>query len=456
MVWSTRLAIASQLTVLSLGCLPTAIAGQEPVMRVLLAEAKQLRLRSDGTSPLQIVGLGAGKPVKVQAISASLQSGQLTLELMGSVKRRLQLAPHQELRINSNDPRGVWLGNRRYRGELRLRSKGKALQVVNHLGVETYLASVVGSEMPVAWPEAALQAQAVAARTYALRQIGKSGPYDVKATVASQVYLGLESVTASTQQAVRSTRSLVLVHGGKLIDAVYHSSSGGATEASGAVWRNQLPYLVSVPAHDEHSPVHQWTEQFDHNQLRNVFRETGGVKSINAVRTSSTGRVKQAKIHGPSGSLVVSGRELRRRLGLKSTMIRFEMLTANSEIPSSKPRGAFQNPPPALQGFWHDSASGQRISVANKPTKSKRPTPLLRHRSVGPTKHAEAVLMIHGQGNGHGVGMSQWGAHGLAEKGADFRQILMHYYRGAEIRPYRQLQNPALVQRLPIAPLWVS
>ena len=80
--------------------------------------------------------------------------------------------------------------------------------------------------------------------------------------------------------------------------------------------------------------------------------------------------------------------------------------------------------------------------------------PFVSLRQGLPVKGSQAVLLIHGQGNGHGVGMSQWGAQGLAERGADFRQILRHYYRGVEIRPYRQLQDPSLVRKLPLAPVW--
>ena len=175
------------------------------------------------------------------------------------------------------------------------------LQVVNQLGIETYLASVVGSEMPHQWPLAALQAQAVAARTYALKQRGGGRGWDVKATVASQMYRGVESETDSTREAVRSTSSLVLVHGGRLIDAVFHSSSGGATEASGMVWRQQLPYLVSVPDHDQHSPVHRWQgERFDAETLRQRLPETGGLDSVDVLSRSGSGRVvrRASAAHG--------------------------------------------------------------------------------------------------------------------------------------------------------------
>lgn len=459
LIWASGLAGGIFLISIT-GSLPAAMAGREPVMRVLLIEAPELSLRAAGSDPLKLRGVGSDQ-LSVRTMTVSLQSGQLLLEMVGGAHRQVRVAVNKELRVSSDDPRGIWLGRHRYQGELRLRAKGRAVQVINHLGVEKYLASVVGSEMPAKWPLAALQAQAVAARTYALRQIGKPGGFDVKATVASQVYLGLESETASTRKAVNSTRSLVLVHGRRLIDAVFHSSSGGATEASGAVWKYQQPYLVSVPAHDQHSPVHRWEKGFDRKQLAQAFVEIGGVRRIDAVDTSSTGRVRQAKVHGPSGALLLSGKELRRRLGLKSTLIRFEMLGANAaasrsaasrDVDLSSNQHSPEQSFPTIKAYRHDSATGAPMPVAA----SLSPQPPLRLRSVVAVKPAQPVLLIHGQGHGHGVGMSQWGAQGLAKRGADFRQILRHYYRGAKIIPYRQLQDSSMVQQLPVAPIWIG
>ena len=436
------------------------IAVQEPVMRVLVLEASALRLRADAEQPLLVAGLGSSEQ-RLRALSVRKQRGQLQLTLEGRSRRSVSLALQRELRVRSADPRGIWLGKRRYRGELRVRSVGAGLQVVNHLRVEDYLASVVGSEMPEAWPLAALQAQAVAARTYALAQHGKAGGFDLKATVASQVYRGVESETANTLKAVESTHSLVLVHGGKLIDAVFHSSSGGATEASGAVWSKQLPYLVSVPDHDQHSPVHQWDVWFEPHQLRRAFRETGGVSSIDVLGTTGTGRIRQARVQGPSGDLLLSGKQLRQRLGLKSTLVRFEMLASKSAKPGAgvglkRFEHSFGDRNSAgagtvLMGSWRDGATGKSLFAPSVDANASfmgltppPPLPPLPVRSKRRSRHQPLMLLAMGQGFGHGVGMSQWGAHGLAQRGADFRQILNHYYRGAEIVPYRQLQNSSL------------
>ena len=453
------------------------VAAQEPSMRVLLSQASVVRLRADGDQPFLVRGLGRGDQ-GMRSMEVSLRAGRLRIRGQLSDGSSRSLAARSAIEVQSEDPRGIWLGSRRYRGRLQFLVRGGQVQVVNHLGIETYLASVVGSEMPHRWPLPALQAQAVAARTYALRQRGKAGDFDVKATVSSQVYRGVESETPSTIEAVESTRSLVLVHAGRLINAVFHSSSGGATEPSGEVWRNQLPYLVSVADHDQHSPVHRWNKRFDNDALRDLFRETGGVMRLQVLKTSSTGRVRTARVQGPRGSLVLTGRELRKRLGLKSTMVQFELINGSTgsstasaiataqRAPQATSQAAAQAAPPLI-GLWQDSASGPDTTSGNTTSSSSGrlasllpppPLPLLNPSAFNQPrpdlKVGEIVLEARGQGFGHGVGMSQWGAHGLALQGADFREILLHYYRGAEIRPYRSSDDPAVALRLRSESAW--
>ena len=445
-------------------------AAQEPSMRVLLSQASVARLRADGDQPFLVRGLGHGDQ-RMRSMEVSLRAGGLKIRGQMSDGSSRSLLARSAIEVQSDDPRGIWLGSRRYRGRLQLLVRGGQVQVVNHLGIETYLTSVVGSEMPHKWPLPALQAQAVAARTYALRQRGKAGDFDVKATVSSQVYRGVESETPSTIEAVESTRSLVLVHAGRLINAVFHSSSGGATEPSGEVWRNQLPYLVSVADHDQHSPVHRWNKRFDDDELRDLFREIGGVKRLQVLKTSSTGRVRTARVQGPHGSLVLTGRELRKRLGLKSTMVQFELIngsvgssTASSTAPTQTVSQSVSRAAPPLIGLWQDSASGpdtppsrsSRLASLLPPPPPPLPqlNPSAFNRPRLDVREGELVLEARGQGFGHGVGMSQWGAHGLALQGADFRQILLHYYRGAEIRPYRSSDDPAVALRLRSESAW--
>ena len=475
------------------------MAARQPQMRVLVAEGSLFQLRADGRQRLEVRGLRR-EPVPLSRLRVSVRAGGLQVEspeLEGRRPRRVS-----SLTVHSSDPRGIWLGQRRYGGVVHLMVRDGRIQAVNHLGIETYLASVVGSEMPEAWPLAALQAQAVAARTYALRQRGRKGAFDVKATVASQVYQGLESATPRTREAVNTTRALVMVHGGKLINAVFHSSSGGATEPSGEVWRHQLPYLVSVRDHDQQSPVHRWQKHFDARQLRAAFRETGGLQELDVLQTSSTGRLRSVRVKGPAGALVLSGSELRQRLGLKSTMVSFNWLAqaGRSDIPGASHRSRRVTPlerkqsalpgpvstgpvstGPALIGLWRDTATGSAQAASPSAVPFRAPVemggqgfallvpppplppsttpsfkPLRATRPISTLPRPGMVLEVQGQGFGHGVGMSQWGARGLAEQGADFRQILEHYYRGVTIRPFLPVDDPAMAVLPPVRPAWNS
>lgn len=351
----------------------------------------------------------------------------------------------------------VGLGRRRYRGLVRVLPDGDRLQAVNLLGLEHYLASVVGSEMPASWPAEALRAQAVAARTYALAQLKPEAPFDLRSTVASQVYRGTEAETDSTRSAVAATRSLVLSHGGSLIEAVFHSSSGGSTENSGELWTRQLPYLVSVPDRDKLSPWHQWSVRFEPDQLRRAFQETAGASRIEVLAASSTGRVRRARVIGPAGSLDLSGSELRQRLGLRSTLVQFRfepplapgpaggITTATAEanaVASALSRGGNRAaagpstaglsaggppPPPPLPGA---AGQGDRSTAA-----ALDPTIAGQLRQE-PLAAPLPALEVVGRGFGHGVGMSQWGAYGLALQGVSYVQILRHYYRGAQLVAY--------------------
>ena len=443
-------------TILPLGPLH---AAQEPVMRVLVFEANQLRFRADGNQPLLVLGIGPNLK-RVSTLKIRKINGRFTLAINGSSSRWSHLSSNTQLRVKTKDPRGIWLGKRRYSGELRVFVRGGRLKVVNHLGVEKYLASVVGSEMPKSWPMAALKAQAVAARTYALQQVDKKDFYDINSTVANQVYLGIEAETESTRRAVANTRSLVLTYQGRLINAVFHSSSGGATEASGAVWKQQMPYLVSVPSHDHHSPYSEWRMKFDPNELKDAFSEIGGAKNVQVLSSSNTGRVLTARVDGPRGDLELTGHELRRRLGLKSTLVSFAMISEEpvvntqaskpassvgikfvSPLNNNKQTSIFSRRNWTLTDYRPGHVDHTLLFPPPLPSPndvSVQPPPLLVWKTPPPLPPLlkKNVLLVKGSGSGHGVGMSQWGAHGLAHKGIDFRKILTYYYKNVEIRRF--------------------
>ncbi|MBD1806915.1 SpoIID/LytB domain-containing protein [Microcoleus sp. FACHB-SPT15] len=266
----------------------------------------------------------------------------------------------------------VWIGDRWYRGRTQLVPTSKGLTAVNHVNLEHYLYSVLGAEMSPSWPLEALKAQAVAARSFALhkRSSGTSA-YDVTNTTSSQVYKGIETEAQSTHQAVNATAGQVMTYGGKVILAAFHSSSGGHTENVEDIWTQPLPYLRGVADYDMGAPVFQWTKSFSQGEMSRLISGVGNVVSMTPERNTPRGRVVTMKVQGDRGTKRVSGNDLRSALGLRSTL--FAVSSTGS-------------------GF-----------------------------------------QIDGRGYGHGLGLSQWGAHNLAAQGTNYQQILGHYYQSATL-----------------------
>ncbi|MER3434078.1 MAG: sporulation protein [Leptolyngbya sp. ERB_1_1] len=276
----------------------------------------------------------------------------------------------------------VWIGNRWYRGRVYLVPTGKGLTAVNYVDLEQYLFSVLGSEMNGNWPQEALKAQAVAARSYALheRQDARNGIFDLGDTAGWQVYNGVQSESTGTQQAVTATTGQVLTYNNQVINAVFHSSAGGCTENVEEVWMQPLPYLRSVKNNfDQGSPVNEWSKTFSAAELGNRFG-VGNLQRMEPVtKTSGCGRVKTMRVVGDRGSKVVKGDTIRDALGLKSTFF--------AVAPQFQPVASKTGQKPVLAGF-----------------------------------------VINGRGFGHGLGMSQWGAYNMARQNYNYQQILQQYY----------------------------
>jgi stage II sporulation protein D len=214
-------------------------------VRVLVATGKRVKL---GATAPWTVSDGAGAPTAMTAGTPLMLRGGL------DVAGALRTSP---LTISSSAP--LLVNGRAFRGKLTVISDGKTLQVVDTLGLEAYLRGVVAAEMPQAWPEAALEAQAVAARTYALFNLQKGQPFDLYADGRSQVYGGVAEETPSTDAAVAATKGEVVLWHGQVADTVYSSTSGGRTASALAALGQDIPYLVSVAdPYDNLSPLHDW------------------------------------------------------------------------------------------------------------------------------------------------------------------------------------------------------
>jgi len=372
-------------------------ASKEPIIRVLIANENKVRFRADDVENIFVKGVSSNHK-RIRSLNLIYKNNKVKYSINNNLNTWFELPSNFNLIIKNNDKRGIWFKNRRYAGELRVSLINNKLNIINYLKLEKYLKSVVGSEMPKEFPLAALQAQAIAARTYALKLLDKKKSFDLHSTQASQVYLGLESETAKINRAVRSTKSLALFYKNELIDAVFHSSSGGRTESSGEVWKYQLPYLKSVIDFDQNSTKYKWINKFPSAELDIIFADLGGLNNIQIIKKSNTGRVQKIRLYGVNGSKFVSGKYLRKKLQLLSTKfdldLKFNQINIDNKIIDNL---EFQTLPPIPKNYF---------------------------------------LLVKGYGAGHGVGMSQWGAKSMAERGASFRKILKHYYTGVQIKNY--------------------
>ena len=246
------------------------------------------------------------------------------------------------------------------------------------LSMTDYLIGVVGAEMPASFPLEALKAQAVVARTYALKRISNS--QKLTDTVSTQAYKDNNQLKAMWQGnfdtyynkiklAVTSTNNITIKYNGTYIDAVYHSTSNGRTEDAVHVWGNSVPYLKSVESSwDRNASSYLRTEEKELSVLLTLLGiDLSDESSIEILSRNNSGRVSSVRI----GNKNYSGVELRNLLGLRSAD--FDLEVQNNKV------------------------------------------------------------IITTRGYGHGVGMSQYGAKGMAENGYNYQQILRHYYQGISL-----------------------
>jgi stage II sporulation protein D len=275
-------------------------------------DRRRLRLRDDrayrfaalGSNRLRVIDLVTGR-TRARLLAPVNVSGGSTTVLHGRAENGLRSGS--------------------YRGRMVLERGRGGVLAVNHVALEHYLYGVVPAEMPASWATAALRAQAVVARSYALTSLRPSGPYDVFADVRSQVYRGLLAEVESTNAAVRSTRARVVTVGGKVAQTFFFSTSGGRTAANEEEWGGTpLSYLRSVEdPHDDLSPVHTWTARFTRRQAERRLRSvlSGRLRALAVVSRTPSGRADTVRVRGSRGNRIVSAATIRARLGLRSSWI---------------------------------------------------------------------------------------------------------------------------------------
>jgi stage II sporulation protein D len=307
------------------------------------------------------------RPLRTDAVRA-VPTG-LVIEIEGARAPAFRLVSDAPLRING----------REYAAPIELMRNGDGLAVINELPLEDYLPGVLRAEAGDKFPPEALKAQAIVARTYAAHQrvIQAGKPYHIVASTAHQQFAGRVTSGSPVYDAVRETAGQVLLWEGEVFPAFYHTESGGYTEDPRTVFAaRNMPALLPVACpFSANSPHYYWNLDVRLPDLGDALRrggvDVGQIRSVTVAERTMSLRAMNVAVVGTRGSAQIRGNDFRRMLGydaFKSTLFAV-----------------------AIDG---------------------------------------EVARFSGRGYGHGVGMCQWGAKGMAEKGYTARQILAFYYPG--------------------------
>jgi stage II sporulation protein D len=218
-----------------------------------------------------------------------------------------------------------------FRGALETVPEGGGLNIVNALAVDQYVKGVVPNESPPSWPVEELKAQAVASRSFALTAGRDGNGFDLYADTRSQVYKGLESEYARSNEAVEATRGQVVMYGGQIAETLFSACSGGKTESIVNVFGTAIPYLVGVPdPYDGACPLHEWTLKFTGPEISSKLggHLDGKLKKVAITKTGYSPRIIEAKLYGTGGVTSVSGEQLEVALGGYSTWMTFEKVVS--------------------------------------------------------------------------------------------------------------------------------
>ncbi|HEX8959072.1 MAG TPA: SpoIID/LytB domain-containing protein [Solirubrobacterales bacterium] len=236
-----------------------------------------------------------------------------------------------------------------YRGALEVvptASDAASLDVIDAVPVDQYVKGVIPNEMPPSWPQAALRAQAVAARSFALSvSVGGNG-FDLYADTRSQVYRGIASETAATNEAADATAGQVVTYAGRIAQTYFSACSGGHTESVQNVFFGpSVPYLVGVPdPYDYYCPLHSWTLRFSEAQISARLGPylDGRLKRIVVTKRGASPRIVWARLYGTGGATRIRGDQLESALGAFDRWMSFEKVV-NGKVVS----GSGEETPPA-------------------------------------------------------------------------------------------------------------
>jgi stage II sporulation protein D len=364
----------------------------------------------------------------------------------------------------------------RYRGRIVFVRAGSGFTVINEIDLENYIRGVLKMEMGADWPPEALKAQAVLARTYAVRNRGRFGKrgYDFDAGENSQVYRGVNAEDPRTDKAVAQTAGMILTWDGQAADVFYHSDSGGATADVSQVWGGSRPYLqVRKEAVEYTSPNSTWQTSLSQQQVSSILakmkQNVGNVQSVAIALLDNAGRAVQLKFTGDRGAATVKAHDFRMAAGsrvIKSTNFQISRSGA-AAVTATAPAQTAPQPDPAtprpskpsgddliemtragiftsvelIDMLTHPEKRAEYKAIGYErmkergdvpPDPAAKPEPPAANPTP-PPQTGSGDFVFTGRGWGHGVGLSQWGAKAMAERGVKCEDILSHYFPGTKI-----------------------
>lgn len=364
-----------------------------PIIRVSLTNRSRKSFQLESEHPLRVV-LGSAQTNSAPQERPLEFTGKRTVKAtFDGIKIGSDLFQADWIDLIPEKSPSVWVNDHQYRGKIRFHlKKRRKLLAANHLPLNEYLASVVDSEMPAAFPDEARQAQAIAARSYALYRMGKTlthPTHHLFASTSSQKYLGfqyrsggrrLAGESANSRQLVQATAGTICLHHDRLFCTYYSAVCGGRTSEGKLLFPDAASLLKSVPcSYCESAGLYRWQLKFDRTNasdkinryLSRYGKSLGPLKSVKMI-DSQTGTKARYLLSDGRRTHQLTAEELRSLLpGLYSSHLEFKL--------------------------------------------------------------EKEKLVVKGKGHGHGVGFCQWGARGMALQGHTTEQILEHYYPGVKL-----------------------
>jgi len=407
-----------------------------------------------GTGNLKLIS-----PSNARLVVQSSLAEPLLVFSDGQYKLRVRPLP-------ANNPPVLAVNGKQYRGEFEIRRYPDSdLTVINILNIEEYLYGVVPQELEHTAPLEALKAQAVAARTYTYRNLGKYSKwgFDLTNTVSDQVYAGYDGEKTTTNMAVDQTKGKKILYNGSPISVFYFSSSGGRTEDSENVWGTPIAYLRSVPDPYESgdSYNYSWSKTFTAEDLRQILFlssdvDLGAIQSVTIEEVSAAGRPIKVKFVGTKGQITYYRQDARTVLGLPSNYYTISSGSGSSAGTGTGSSGGGSSASRTVYAINGDGSvrkvdlpgsvaitasgktviggsgsvyavTGSGVSVISGSGSGSGSF------TTGLVEVKGNVYVFTGKGWGHGVGMSQEGAKGFARMGYTYDQILKHYFTGVTI-----------------------